>query len=136
MYDTCASKQQIQQSVQPLNYLLNPMVYENCNKCRVDLGVVAGPAVSQISGNLVDLESDLMGITRNNSSCQNNKYVSKCALGDMNNCNPGNITIQNGCGAPREIDTSLVHLPGCQMVRYKPTQLPPPMKIPSCNSGN
>ena len=26
-----------------------------------------------------------------------------------------------------EIDTELLHLPGCQMIRYKPVPLPPPM---------
>ena len=33
-YDQCAYKTEINQSVGPLEYLLNPMKYENCQKCR------------------------------------------------------------------------------------------------------
>ena len=133
MYDTCAYKQRISQSVGPLDYMLNPMRYENCNKCRMQLGVIGGPAVSHIKGNLVDLETDLRGTTRKASLCPSQKFHSNCALGDMNNCNPGNITIQgNACTQPRVIDTSLQHLPNCQMIRYKPVPLPPPMQLDSC----
>ena len=37
-YDTCAYKVDINQSCGPLSYLLNPMPYENCNKCRHEFG--------------------------------------------------------------------------------------------------
>ena len=37
MYDTCAYKVNLQQSVGPLAYHLNPLRYENCNKCRIEL---------------------------------------------------------------------------------------------------
>ena len=58
-FDTCAYKKNLDQSVGPLSYVLNPMKYENCNKCRMELGIVGGNNVSQIKGNLVDLENDL-----------------------------------------------------------------------------
>ena len=67
MYDTCEYKTRIGESVGPLEYMLNPIRFENCNKCRMELGIVGGTAVSQIEGNLVDLENDLRGQTRSNS---------------------------------------------------------------------
>ena len=58
IYDTCAYKHELTQSVGPLEYVLNPMKYENCNKCRMELGLVGGTAVSHVKGNLVDLIED------------------------------------------------------------------------------
>ena len=68
-YDTCEYRKTLDQSVSPLSYILNPMKYENCNKCRMELGIVGGSNVSQIAGDLVLLESDLRGQTRPASKC-------------------------------------------------------------------
>jgi len=112
IYDTCAYTKSINESVEPLSYILNPMKYENCQKCRHELGLVGGAAVSHIQGNLVDLENDLRGSTRPASLCPSRKY---------NPSKTNNITIQgNGCGQKRTVDTNLVHLPPCQMIRYTP----------------
>ena len=78
IYDTCAYKKTLDQSVGPLSYVLNPIKYENCNKCRMELGLVGGTAVSQIKGNLVDLENDLRGTTRSASSCPSKHYIPNC----------------------------------------------------------
>jgi len=124
IYDTCAYSKRIGESVGPLAYQLNPMKYENCKKCRHELGIVGGTAVSHIKGNLVDLENDLRGATRANSLCPSNKFV------------PGNnnkIVLEGKqCGKGREIDTNMVHLPSCQMIRYKPTPLPPSLNLNNC----
>ena len=69
MYDTCEYKTRIGESVGPLEYMLNPIRYENCNKCRMELGTVGGTNVSHIKGNLVDLETDLRGQTRRHTKC-------------------------------------------------------------------
>ena len=124
MYDTCAYSKRLNESVGPLSYVLNPMKYENCQKCRHELGLVGGTSVSHIKGNLVDLENDLRGATRANTLCPDNKFKPS----------EGNLTIKgNGCGKnDRTIDTSLVHLPTCQMIRYKPTPLPPAMDLSNC----
>ena len=73
MYDTCEYNTRLNESVGTLEYTLDPIRYENCNKCRMELGVVGGSAVSHIQGNLVDLETDLMGITRKASLCPTKK---------------------------------------------------------------
>lgn len=124
IYDTCAYAKKIDESVGPLSYVLNPMKYENCQKCRHELGLVGGTAVSHIKGNLVDLENDLRGTTRQNTKCPARKYAPS---------KDGKITIAGkSCGKERVIDTSLQHLPSCQMIRYKPTPLPPAMNLDSC----
>ena len=75
MYDTCAYKHELSQSVGPLEYVLNPMKYENCNKCRMELGLVGGAAVSHVKGNLVDLETVLRGTAIPLSRCSNPKNL-------------------------------------------------------------
>ncbi len=122
MYDTCAYKKRLDESTGPLAYHLNPLKYENCQKCRMELGILGGPTVSQIKGNLVDLENDLRGQTRNLSDCPEKKY------------HPGKPILTKGddCHKARKVDTELLHLPSCQMIRYKPVPLPPPLKMESC----
>jgi hypothetical protein len=133
MYDTCEYKTKLNESVGSLEYTLNPMRNENCNKCRMELGTIGGSNVSHIRGNLVDLETDLLGITRKASLCPSQKFTSTCALGNMANCQPGNITIQGeNCGQKRVIDTTPVHLKSCNMVRYKPTAMPPKPDYSNC----
>ena len=56
IYDSCAYKHDLVQSVGPLEYMLNPIKFENANKCRMELGLIGGSAVSHVKGNLVDLE--------------------------------------------------------------------------------
>lgn len=135
MYDTCEYKTRLNESVGPLEYQLSADRYENCNKCRMDLGVVGGTSVSHIKGNLVDLETDLLGITRKASLCPSQKFTSNCAIGNMANCQPGNIVIQGDtCGKQRVIDTTPLHLRSCNMIRYKPVPLPPQLELSQCGN--
>jgi hypothetical protein len=134
IYDTCAYKNELTQSVGPLEYVLNPMKYENCNKCRMELGLVGGVAVSHIKGNLVDLETDLRGQTRRTTKCPSKLYQNPCPTGDINNCKPANIQIMGDPSqTERQINTQMLHLPSCQMIRYKPIPLPTAMDF---NHGN
>ena len=127
IYDTCAYSKKLNESVGPLSYVLNPMKYENCQKCRHELGLVGGTAVSHIKGNMVDLENDLRGQTRSATLCPSGKYKPQTN---------SNIVIQgNSCGLKeRTIDTTPQHLPSCQMIRYKPTPLPTTMDLGNCPS--
>ena len=74
-YDTCSYKQNLQESVNTLGYILSPYRYEHKDKCRHQLGFIAGTSVSHIKGNIVDLESDLRGQTRYISKCGANYYI-------------------------------------------------------------
>ena len=123
-YDTCEYRKRLDQSVGPLSYVLNPMKYENCNKCRHELGIVGGPSVSQIEGNLVNLESELSGRTRPASRCPAMMY--QPTYGDS-------IQIAgSACNAPLSISTKPRHLPPCQFIRYRPVPLPPKPNLDMC----
>ena len=132
IYDTCAYKKNLDQSVGPLSYILNPIKYENCSKCRMELGIVGGTDVSQIKGNLVDLENDLRGATRAASLCPSAKYQPSCTNKIGDDCQPKQITIKGRNNSVRNINTELLHLPPCQMIRYKPVPLPPSNKTIFC----
>tara|TARA_A100000164_G_scaffold368201_1_gene391130 strand:+ start:234 stop:539 length:306 start_codon:yes stop_codon:yes gene_type:complete len=99
----------------------------------MELGTVGGTNVSHIKGNLVDLETDLLGITRKASLCPTQKFTSACASGNMANCQPENIVIRGeNCGSNRVIDTTPLHLKSCNMIRYKPTPMPPKPDYSNC----
>lgn len=123
-YDTCAYKERITESTAPLDYSLYTGKFENCTKCRVELGIVGGNNVSLFSGNLVDLESDLRGQTRPASLCSSMKYHPKCEP------NP-NSTDGLPCSGSQQY--SLNHQPACQMFRYPKVPQAPPMKQYRCN---
>lgn len=124
IYDQCAYKTEMNQSVGPLEYVLNPMKYENCTKCRHEFGLVGGTAVSNIKGNLVDLENDLRGATRSATLCPSKKFT------------PSNEKVLkvtgSECNSERTIDLTPVHLPPCQMLRYPSIPLPEAPDIKNC----
>lgn len=126
--DTCNYKQELEGNVSYISYLLDPVKYENCNKCRMELGVVGGTNVSHIRGNLVDLESNLFGIDRDNSRCPVTRYIPR-----SDNKLKGSDFIKP-VERP-ELNTNMMHLNGCQMVNYEPsTPHPPPMDLFKCGS--
>ena len=124
MYDSCAYKKRLDESIGPLNYSMYTGKYENCSKCRIELGSVGGNNVSLFSGNLVDLESDLRGQTRNASLCPSKHFHPPCKDWDGN---PNGLPCNKS-----KYDSQMVNLPGCQMVRYPPTVPTPEMKVGRC----
>lgn len=111
-YDHCTYKRNLKENVSMLSYILSPFRYEHAQKCRHELGLVGGTAVSHIKGNIVDLESDLRGQTR---------YATRCAAAQHHPLLPGE-TIHNDKTPP--IHTDMLHLPRCQMVSYRSVPLP------------
>ena len=124
MYDTCAYEKTLNESVGPFAYSMFQGKYENCAKCRIELGQVGGNGVSIFSGNLVDLESDLRGQTRANSVCPSKKFNPSCKMPN-GNCD----------GLPCDVSKQypLVNQPSCQMVRYGPIPKEPAFKPNGCN---
>ena len=124
-YDNCSYKQSLNQSVAPINFALDPVKYEHCNKCRVELGVVGGMNVSHIKGNLIDLENDLRGQTRPVTKCSNYKYQPS-----KNNILESKEYIK--CVEHPKINTEMEHLESCQMFEYKPVPRAPKMDLFKC----
>ena len=112
LYDTCEYKQRLHQNDSSLDFVLDPIKFEHTKKCRNEFGLVGGTNVSHVKGNLVDLENDLRGQTRPMSSCSEYMYKPQ----DDNFIQSSN---QFKCQINPKIDTTLEHLPSCQMIDYK-----------------
>ena len=106
-----------------LSYIFDPIKYEHQKTCMHELGLVGGTNVSEISGNRVDLESDLRGQTRKSSNCSNTKFLSG---------EPIKI-ISNETNKERTINTELNHLPHCQFIKYETVPTPIGLVKPKCN---
>lgn len=94
-YDNSEYRDQLHRDVSIYHYNMNNNKYVNSNKCRVAKGIVGGNDVSIIQGDIVNLESDLWGITRKASKIPSEKYH------------------------PRQNPPQLLHLPECDMFNYK-----------------
>lgn len=124
-YDNCSYNQALAQSVSPVSYILDPIKYEHCKKCRPELGLVGGTAVSHIQGNLVDLENDLRGQNRPNTQCPEYKFI------------PSNGSFIQGKEYIKpvqhpKIDLTPRHLNACQFAAYPSVPPTPPMNLSSC----
>ena len=67
-YDNCAYEKNVSDSTSPLSYQIARYKYENCSRCTHDNKQWA-------PFDLVDFESELMGIKRTASKCVSNKYA-------------------------------------------------------------
>tara|TARA_Y100000389_G_scaffold204235_1_gene255739 strand:+ start:5276 stop:5587 length:312 start_codon:yes stop_codon:yes gene_type:complete len=93
----------------------------------MELGLLGGNNVSQIKGNLVDLENDLRGQTRYMSRCPEKKNTWVMDQNEHINL-PAEMSHKE-----TKIDASKLHLPPCQIIRYDPVPLPPPIDMPKCD---
>jgi hypothetical protein len=106
---------------------MDPIKYERPEKCRMELGIVGGTAVSHVSGNMIDLENDLRGANRPVSSCPMYDHL------------PGNGQViqrheQYKPVIHEPIDTTMKHLPSCQMISYGSVPNIPFPNNYSCNN--
>jgi len=123
-----------QQSQDMFSYTQIPMKFENPSKCRNALGLVGGAEVSNISGNMVDLESELRGITRSQSKCISRQYQPACPLGgtDCPETSAPIHLVDKSTGMNYTIDTTLNALPTCQMNTYPGVPAPQNLKTSTC----
>lgn len=119
-YDTCRYSRELNENTDILKYIINPQRYEHPKKCRPEVGTIAGANVSQVKGNLVDMESELFGITRN---------LSKCAVSQVKPLAQQPIILND---KTKPIDTSKLHLRPCQLVNYQRVPMPTPQKYNRC----
>jgi hypothetical protein len=132
-YDNCSYKSEILQSVGTLSYVLSPEKFVNPNPTRIAFGILGGNDTSIVAGNMVDVESDLYGITRQQSKCPSLKFLNECSGKDFGSCQPKQIVIRgNPSNQGRIVDTTPLHLRESQMFRYTPVFLPKPYQQPRC----
>lgn len=99
--------------------------YTHKQAARHILGVVGGNEVSLIKGNRIDLESDLLGITRPNTWCKDRKHLPpKQADTKIHRDNPKEDTFS--------VDVRMQHLPVYQMWAYPATFVPQPIETQVC----
>lgn len=110
-YDTCEYQQRLEQNVNSIDFILDPVKYEHNQKCRNEFGLLGGTNVSHVKGNMVDLENDLRGQNRPATNCAQYKYIP-----DDKNYVQGKEYIK--CANHPKVDTTPLHLPSCQMINY------------------
>jgi hypothetical protein len=125
-----------QQSADAYSFVQIPEKWENPNKCRNALGLVGGAEVSHVKGNLIDLESDLRGITRPNSKCNAKQYVPSCPLGgDQCPDYPADVQYRDkSTGDFQTVSTEPYHLRTCQAWSYPGTPVPKPYGQETCET--
>lgn len=130
-FDQCAYQKQLSQSTSPINYSLDPNKFSNCNDCRIEFGVIAGNDVSVTKGNMVDLESDLMNITRQHTKCPERQFLPYCE--DCQN-NPNMSCNNPSC---KKIE-QLKHLPSCNIAQplQRIDHIGYDLKYPGCPVNN
>lgn len=112
-YDECSYKHALKQSTSQIDYTLDPIAYEHSEKCRMEFGLVGGNNVSQIKGNLVDLENELRGQRHPMTKCSQYKYTppEDNTLSSCEYIKPVNHP---------DININMNHLDTCQMIDYAP----------------
>jgi hypothetical protein len=123
-----------QQSSDIFSYTQIPQKFEHPQKCRNALGLVGGSEVSNISGNIVDLESELLGITRSQSKCTSRQYKPACPLGGEG-CPDYPPTLEytnKSTGEKVAIETKPLNLPTCQMQTMPGVGYPKDLTVNSC----
>jgi hypothetical protein len=116
-----------QQSKNLAGYTMIPDKFYHEKPCRNALGLVGGNEVSIVTASpMVDVESDLYGITRPNTRCNAKQYKPECALGG-GGCPdwPSGISYTNKAdNEKRFIATRPTHLQTCQMNSYQGVTYP------------
>lgn len=130
-YDFCQYNTVLKGNKDMAEYVLYPFKYENCKKCHMQLGIVGGTSVSDIKGNLTDLESDLRGQTRpqtQSGQCPNKLYQPYSA---------NQIVVQDASACNKRIlNLEKTHLPNCQMFPLKAIPNPPTPGFYTCPNKN
>lgn len=127
--DACAYNTDLNQSVRPLQYRLDPVQFYRHDKCRNELGLLGGPAVSHVNANLLDVENDLIGLTRPATHCPSYQFQPQTS-GDYKE---GQEYIKPVCHP--KIDMTLKHLPSCQMFGYASVPTSPLPAKSVCNTN-
>jgi len=76
LYDKCAYATNLQENKNIMEYTLSTDPYARCTECRQEFGIWGGNAVSRPnkSINMVELESELMGLRYSATKCPSNKF--------------------------------------------------------------
>ena len=97
--------------------------YSSPSQFRHQMGTIAGNNVSIIKGSLIDLESDMRGITRINTHAPWRQYQAPVV---------GDPIVRDNWKNTVKIDTTPQHLPSYQMWAYPTVLTPQPFVKETC----
>jgi hypothetical protein len=98
-------------------YTLDVNRYYNTTPRRIEQGIVGGNDVSIYKGNLVDLDSELRGITRMATKCPTGLYQPRTLIQNKAVLNCKSVET-----CSQERNKQLTHLPSSNIIHYKPKQ--------------
>lgn len=124
-FETTQMKTPTERSENPQAYDQKVEYVQHVKAARHMLGLIGGNEVSGVRGNVVDLESDLLGITRTTS--RGNSRLHAPLQTDQTK-----IVRENPKVGQMKIDITPVHLPAYQMWAYPATFAPPAFKTENC----
>lgn len=123
-------------------YTQIPSKFYHPNASRNALGLVGGNDVTLPSGNMVDVESELRGITRDLSKAPTKNYKPSCLLGEKSNekdlasiegsCAPWPKTmsfLERSSNKAVSISMEPRHLPTSQYVTFPGVPAPKPLEM-------
>lgn len=114
-------------SERAVGYIHIPEKFYHPTPTRNALGLVGGNEVSTVD-TIVDLESDLRGITRATTKCSNRQWRPECPLGGEKACpdwpSGVNYNAKDQDNERRFIATRPLHLSESQLVSYQGVQFP------------
>ena len=114
--------QHIEKSENPQTYHQRAEYVQHTKAARHILGIVGGNEVSLIKGNVVDLESDLLGITRPATREPTREHMPQ----------KGSQIVRQTTKGTMKIDTTPLHLPTYQMWAYPVVVAPLPLEKETC----
>ena len=104
-HDKCAYKHRLLESIGPSEYMLDTTAKKNCRACFVPSAGVRMQRLGAASckeEDLIDVSSELLGITRSSSRCPSKQFIKKdcetCRVHSLNECNdldPENCRLSN-----------------------------------------
>lgn len=100
-----------------VNYRMDVNRYYNPNVKRIEQGIVGGNDVSIYKGDLVNLDSELRGITRPATKCPTGLYQPKTLIQNEAVLNCKDL---ESCAYER--NKQLTHLPSANIINYRPKQ--------------
>jgi hypothetical protein len=122
-YQTTSLESGKERTENPQYYEQAVSAYQHKKEGRHILGIVGGNEVSGIAGNRVDLESDLLGITRPITWGNEREHLPP---------NNGNTIERKNAKYDLNINVKPVHLTTYQMWAYPATFAPVPFKQEAC----
>jgi hypothetical protein len=106
-YDSCAYTHKLAEAVSGNQYMIEPLFANHCDACYVPSSTIQmqkrAPRTLEERGEIIDVSSELLGLTRRSSQCPSQKYLpgkavprpKSHALRECNNLDPEPSRLSN-----------------------------------------